>query len=213
MEQKNYEFEISNIKEIIEQRYNEEFTVEYFQPAKDETYTDILTVSNNDGVIFNAYQMNDDSDITDDYPEAIINSKLKDYIVSESGTSTKFDINVFGILSDGSVLDIDYANNYTVSSDNKDFIKMVVIVSLNGDIASNKNDLYKIYSELIKFDSNLIEFEVVSLSETDEELSKVINNPLGYYNNNWDEFDAVENYIDIKDKNITSPEDLVKEVK
>ena len=118
-----------------------------------------------------------------------------------------------GILSDGSVLDIDYANNYTVSSANKDFIKMVVIVSLNGDIASNKNDLYKIYSELIKFDSNLIEFEVVSLSEADEELSKVINNPLGYYDNNWDELDAVDTYLDIKDKNITSPEDLVKEVK
>ena len=74
-------------------------------------------------------------------------------------------------------------------------------------------DLYKIYSELIKFDSNLIEFEVVSLSEADDELSKVINNPLGYYNNNWDELDSVENYLDIKDKNITSPEDLVKEVK
>ena len=213
MEQKNHEFEISNIKEIIEQRYNEEFTVEYFQPAKDETYTDILTVSNKNGLVFNAYQTNDESDITDDYPEAIINSKLKDYIVSTSGISAKFDINVLGILSDGSVLDIDYANNYTVSSANKDFIKMVVIVSLNGDIASNKNDLYKIYSELIKFDSNLIEFEVVSLSETDDELSKVISNPLGYYNNNWDELDAVENFLDIKDKNITSPEDLVKEVK
>lgn len=211
MEQKNHEFEIANIKEIIEQRYNEEFTVEYFQPAKDETYTDILTVSNKNGIIFNAYQTNDESDISDDYPEAIINSKLKEYLTSCA--SSKLDINVLGILSDGSVLDIDYANNYTVSTSNKDFIKLVVIISLNGDISSYKDELFKIYSEMIKFESNLIEFEVISVSEKSDELSNAINNPLGYYNNNWDEYKEIKGYLDVKDKNITSPEDLVKEVK
>lgn len=211
MEQKNNEFEISNIKEIIEQRYNEEFTVEYFQPAKDETYTDILTVSNKDGVIFNAYQTNDESDITDDYPEAIINKKLKDYIVSATGVS--FDINLLGILSDGSVLGIEYANNYSVSTTNNDFIKMVAIISLKGDIASQKDELFKVYSEMVKFNSNLIEFEVISISKESDELSKVINNPLGYYDNNWDEINGVENYLDVKSKYITSPDDLVKEVR
>lgn len=211
MEQKNHEFEIANIKEIIEQRYNEEFTVEYFQPAKDETYTDILTVSNKNGIIFNAYQTNDESDISDDYPEAIINSKLKEYLTSCA--SSKLDINVLGILSDGSVLDIDYANNYTVSTSNKDFIKLVLIISLNGDISSYKDELFKIYSEMIKLESNLIEFEVISVSEKSDELSKAINNPLGYYNNNWDEYKEVKGYLDVKEKNITSPEDLVKEVK
>lgn len=211
MEQKNNEFEISNIKEIIEQRYNEEFTVEYFQPAKDETYTDILTVSNKDGVIFNAYQTNDESDITDDYPEAIINAKIKDYIVSATGVS--FDINVLGILSDGSVLDIEYANNYSVSTTNNDFIKMVAIISLKGNIASQKDELFKVYSEMVKFNTNLIEFEVVSISEESDELSKVINNPLGYYDNNWDEINGVENYLDVKNKDVTSPDDLVKGVR
>ena len=211
MEQKNHEFEIVNIKEIIEQRYNEEFTVEYFQPAKDETYTDILTVSNKNGIIFNAYQTNDESDISDDYPEAIINSKLKEYLTSCA--SSKLDINVLGILSDGSVLDIDYANNYTVSTSNKDFIKLVLIISLNGDISSYKDELFNIYSEMIKFESNLIEFEVISVSEKSDELSNAINNPLGYYNNNWDEYKEIKGFLDVKDKNITSPEDLVKEVK
>jgi len=211
MEQKNNEFEISNIKEIIEQRYNEEFTVEYFQPAKDETYTDILTVSNKDGVIFNAYQTNDESDITDDYPEAIINKKLKDYIVSATGVSS--DINVLGILSDGSLLDIEYANKYSVSTANNDFVKLVAIISLKGDIASQKDELFKVYSEMVKFNSNLIEFEVISISKESDELSKVINNPLGYYDNNWDEINGVENYLDVKSKDITSPDDLVKEVR
>lgn len=211
MEQKNHEFEISNIKEIIEQRYNEEFTVEYFQPAKDETYTDILTVSNKDGVIFNAYQTNDESDITDDYPEAIINSKLKDYMVSATGITSN--INVLGILSDGSVLDIEYANKYSVSTANNDFIKLVAIISLKGNIASQKDELFKVYSEMVKFNSNLIEFEVISISEESDELSKVINNPLGYYDNNWDEINGVENYLDVKSKDITSPDDLVKEVR
>lgn len=211
MEQKNNEFEISNIKEIIEQRYNEEFTVEYFQPAKDETYTDILTVSNKDGVIFNAYQTNDESDITDDYPEAIINKKLKDYIVSATGVSS--DINVLGILSDGSLLDIEYANKYSVSTANNDFVKLVAIISLKGDISSQKDELFKVYSEMVKFNSNLIEFEVISISKESDELSKVINNPLGYYDNNWDEINGVENYLDVKSKDITSPDDLVKEVR
>lgn len=211
MEQKNNEFEISNIKEIIEQRYNEEFTVEYFQPAKDETYTDILTVSNKDGVIFNAYQTNDESDITDDYPEAIINKKLKDYIVTATGVSS--DINVLGILSDGSLLDIEYANKYSVSTANNDFVKLVAIISLKGDIASQKDELFKVYSEMVKFNSNLIEFEVISISKESDELSKVINNPLGYYDNNWDEINGVENYLDVKSKDITSPDDLVKEVR
>lgn len=211
MEQKNNEFEISNIKEIIEQRYNEEFTVEYFQPAKDETYTDILTVSNKDGVIFNAYQTNDESDITDDYPEAIINKKLKDYIVSATGVSS--DINVLGILSDGSLLNIEYANKYSVSTANNDFVKLVAIISLKGDIASQKDELFKVYSEMVKFNSNLIEFEVISISKESDELSKVINNPLGYYDNNWDEINGVENYLDVKSKDITSPDDLVKEVR
>ena len=211
MEQKNNEFEISNIKEIIEQRYNEEFAVEYFQPAKDETYTDILTVSNKDGVIFNAYQTNDESDITDDYPEATINKKLKDYIVSATGVSS--DINVLGILSDGSLLDIEYANKYSVSTANNDFVKLVAIISLKGDIASQKDELFKVYSEMVKFNSNLIEFEVISISKESDELSKVINNPLGYYDNNWDEINGVENYLDVKSKDITSPDDLVKEVR
>ena len=211
MEQKNNEFEISNIKEIIEQRYNEEFAVEYFQPAKDETYTDILTVSNKDGVIFNAYQTNDESDITDDYPEATINKKLKDYIVSATGVSS--DINVLGILSDGSLLDIEYANKYSVSTANNDFVKLVAIISLKGDIASQKDELFKVYSEMVKFNSNLIEFEVISISKESDELSKVINNPLGYYDNNWDEINGVENYLDVKSKDITSLDDLVKEVK
>ena len=211
MEQKNNEFEISNIKEIIEQRYNEEFAVEYFQPAKDETYTDILTVSNKDGVIFNAYQTNDESDITDDYPEATINKKLKDYIVSATGVSS--DINVLGILSDGSLLDIEYANKYSVSTANNDFVKLVAIISLKGDIASQKDELFKVYSEMVKFNSNLIEFEVISISKESDELSKVINYPLGYYDNNWDEINGVENYLDVKSKDITSPDDLVKEVR
>ena len=66
---------------------------------------------------------------------------------------------------------------------------------------------------MVKFNSNLIEFEVISISKESDELSKVINNPLGYYDNNWDEINGVENYLDVKSKDITSPDDLVKEVR
>ena len=68
MYEKNYESKISEIKEVIEERYNEEFSVVYFQPALDETYDNVLSLSNKDGVVFNAYQK-DGYEVDDNYYE------------------------------------------------------------------------------------------------------------------------------------------------
>ncbi len=204
---------MSNMKEIIEQRYNEKFTIEYFQPAKDKLGTDILTLSTEKGIIFNAYKTINNSFISDDYSEAILNSKLKEYIVSVANIPEKLNIYLLGIVKDGSKLNADYARNYVVSTICNDFGKLIAIISLEGEITEYKSELFKIYSEMLKFNPDLIEFEVIYTKKPSDELSKSLNNPLGYYNNNWENFNCIESYLDIREKNIRSMEDLVKGVK
>ncbi len=213
MNQKTSENKISNIKEIVEQRYGEEFNVEYFLPAKDQTYDNILTLSNEDGVVFNAYQKRDDSVVSDNYLEALINQKLTNHIESSMKMSSDLKVRVLGIVKDGSLLTMDFVKNYIVSASNQDFVKIVTVVTVSDDILKHKEELYRIYNEVLGFNSNLVEFEVVSVREPGEELLKVLNNPLGYYNNNWDEFGEISKYIDVRTKDITSADELVKEIR
>lgn len=212
MEKKNYEREISNIKGMIDQRYGEQFDIEYFLPAKDKTYDNILTLSNRDGVVFNAYQSNDD-EIADDYPEALINTKLTEYITSSLNISSNLKVRVLGVFKDGSVLTIDFAKSYVPSTSNKEFIKLVTVVAMDDEISKYKEELFNIYNVILKFESNIIEFEVVSFSESGDALLKVLNNPLGYYNNNWNDFKEITSYIDITSKNIATADELMKEIK
>lgn len=212
MDNKKYESEMSNIKGIVDQRYSEEFNIEYFLPAKDKTYDNILTLSNENGILFNAYQ-NNEGEVSDDYLEALVNIKLSDYIVSSSDLSSELKLVVLGILKDGSVLTVDFANNYVPSPSNKDFIKIVTVIAMDDEIAQYKNELFNVYNNVLMFESDLIEFEVISYTEPSDELSKALTNPLGYYNNNWNDYKEVKSYIDVTSKNITSADELVKEVK
>lgn len=213
MDNKTYENEISNIKGIIEQRYGQEFNVKYFLPAKDKTYDNILTLSDQEGVVFNAYQRGDSSEVADDYPEALMNAKLTNYITSSVNVPSSLNVSVMGILEDGSMLTVDFARSYSVLASHQEYIKLIVVVSLNDSISEYKNELFSIYTEVLKFESDLIEFEVVSLSDPSEELSKILNNPLGYYNNNWEDYKEVTGYIDITSKFVASADELVKEEK
>ncbi len=213
MGQKNHEFEISTIKQTVEQRYGEKFSVEYFLPAKDETYDNILTLSDSEGIVFNAYQSKDNGEMTDDYPEALINAKLTSHMKTSLSISSDLKISTLGVLENGSVLTVDFAKNYTVSPSNQDFVKLITVISLTDSIVKQKEELFDIYTEILKFNSSLIELEVVSFLEVGEELSRALHNPLGYYTNNWEEFQEITNYIHITSKNISSADELVKEVK
>ena len=84
-----------------EERYGEEFNVEYFLAAKDSTYDNILTLSNQDGVVFNAYQCKGYT-IIDNYMEALINKKLTDYIISSQNISSNLKVTMLGMVRDGS---------------------------------------------------------------------------------------------------------------
>ena len=213
MDKNTYENEISNIKGIVEQRYCQEFGVEYFLPAKDKTYDSILTLSDKEGVVFNAYQREDSDEITDDYPEALINAKLTDYIITSANVPSSLRVSVLGILRDGSALTVDFARKYSCIPSQHEYIKLVALVSLDDNISEHKNELHNIYTEVLEFESDLIEFEVISILDPGEELSKTINNPLGYYDNNWEAYDEISSYIDVTSKLIASADELVKEAK
>lgn len=209
---KNYESKISEIKEVIEERYNEEFSVVYFQPALDETYDNVLSLSNKDGVVFNAYQK-DGYEVDDNYYESLINAKLTTYVKDSLNLSSNLDVIMLGLVQYGSILTEEFVKNYVPSTSDKIFIKVIAVVVVNDEIAKNKEELFDIYNEVLKFDPKVIEFEVISVSEMGEKLSKVINNPMGYYTNHWDEFKEIESYLDISTKNITSADELVEGVK
>lgn len=210
--EKNYESKISEIKEVIEERYNEEFSVVYFQPALDETYDNVLSLSNKDGVVFNAYQK-DGYEVDDNYYESLINAKLTTYVKDSLNLSSNLDVIMLGLVQHGSILTEEFVKNYVPSTSDKIFIKVIAVVVVNDEIAKNKEELFDIYNEVLKFDPKVIEFEVISVSEMGEKLSKVINNPMGYYTNHWDEFKEIESYLDISSKNITSADELVEGVK
>ena len=211
-DKKEEEARIAFIKAETEERYGEEFKVEYFQPARDYTWPNVLTLSNEDGVIFNAYQYEDDTP-GDDYIEALIDRKLADYIISSQNISSNLQVNVIGVVRDYSLLTMDYYENFDPTPANKDFIKIIIVISMKDDIKEYKDELFDIYQEILKYDTKVLEFEVVSYKKLNEKLTRILNNPLAYYNNHWDEYRGVKSYIDVRTRDIKSAEELMKQIK
>ena len=107
---KNNEEKILEMKEYVEAEYEEEFNVEYFLAAKDSTYDNILTLSNQDGVVFNAYHKESYTP-SDDYCDALINDKLTDYMNTTLNISSDLDVMMLGLVRDGSIVTTDFARN------------------------------------------------------------------------------------------------------
>lgn len=208
---KNNEEKILEMKEYVEAEYEEEFNVEYFLAAKDSTYDDILTLSNQDGVVFNVYHKENYTP-SDDYCEALINDKLTDYMNTTLNISSDLDVMMLGLVRDGSIVTTDFARNYVPSTENKIFIKVIVVVVTSDEIETHKEELFGIYKEMLKFEPEIIEFEVISVSEIGKKLSKTLNNPMGYYNNHWDEFNEISSYIDISSKEIYTSDELAEQI-
>lgn len=209
MVQKNYEVEASRMKGVVEERYGEEFSVEYFLPAKDKAYDNILTLSDKDGTVFNAYQAYGDTVVSDDYPEALVSRRLTQSVVSSPDASPEWSARVLGIVRDGKALTADFAKNKGASALNLDFVKVIACVAVTGELSKYKAELFDIYNGILKFNSDLIEFEAISFSEPGERLSRVLSNPLGYYDNNWETFPEISDFIDVRSKDIVSAEDLM----
>lgn len=211
MMNEDFNQEILNIKEIVELRYDEECEVAYYLTPKDEMSNYVVTLKTEAGMLFNAYKTCGDDVVSDDYVKAIINEKLTDYLVNTSGVRDDMSVRVLGIVEDGSVLTTDFAENYAVSESKNVFIKLITVIVVNGDIGNYRDVLFEMYNSIVSLNSKVIEFEVISVAEPSEQLALILDNPLGYYINNWENFAEVSDYIDVRSKDIPSADELVKE--
>lgn len=211
MMNENFDREILNIKETVELRYDEECEVAYYCVPKDEMSDYVVTLTAKNGMLFNAYKTYGDDVVSDDYLKAIINEKLTDYLVSASGVRDDMSVCVLGIVADGSILTTDFARNYAVSEDESVFVKLIAVIVVNDDIVNHRDVLFEMYNKIVSLNSKVIEFEVISVEEPSEQVALIFDNPLGYYSNNWENFAEISDYIDIRSKEISSADELVKE--
>lgn len=207
MSNQNHESIKKVMMEYAVDKYGCEFSVESYQVAKDETYSNILSL--NDGtVVFNVYQ-SEDLECSDDYAKAIINKKVKEMIESD------FDIFINCILKNGSELSYEYASKRDVMDilSNYSLLKLIVVVKVDEDISNLSDELYYIYKEAMNLTPKYIDFEVIEVEKTSNELNSILNNLLGFYSNDWNKFSEIISYLAVKDTNVTSAEELVGGVK
>lgn len=207
MKNQNEEINIENMKSYASIKYGREFTVENFQAAKDETYTNILTL--NDGeYIFNVYQSGND-EASDDYPQVIVNKKMIDYLKANANSS--HDIFANFMFTNGNTMALDYAKDSDVSTilDNYSLLKIVVVVEVNGNISDYSDDLFNIYREVMGFNPKYIDFEIIQVDTISSDLKEMLNNLPAFYDSAWTKYSEVKEYLSITDTNISTSDELI----
>ena len=209
----NNELLISEIKSTVEKEYGKPFAVLYFMPAKDETYSRILTLSDHQGIIFNAFQYSDNHSISDDYTRAIINNKITDYMKAVCEIPSAITVNIVGILKNGSRLTYNFATAFEPNHDltKEEFLKVIAIVRVNDEIRDHANDIYRLYKALVVLNVEQIEFNAISTAQSGDDLSKTIHNPLAYYENDWDRFKEIKSVLVTKNMHLHSADELIRE--
>lgn len=196
----------------VNKKYGKDFSVEYFQAAKDATYSNILTLSG-DGYIFNAYQNGDDQDVSDDLIQAVVNKKVTDYVLNKVGSITSGVALYANFMFSG--LDnysYDEARNLDVQEliNTKPLMKVVAVVSSSNSFTECKDMLFRIYESILSLDSKYIDFEIIQVEENNDALNKMLNNLMGYYDSDWSKYKTVIDAVAVTDKTISSPDDLVR---
>lgn len=190
-----------------ENKYSKEFSITNFTEAKDETYTNILSLSDGE-VVFNVYKQGDD-EITDDYPQSVMNKKIADNIKNDSGVNYKIYVN--GLFMHAPDMTLKYARSESLSDvlNDYDILKIILIVKVD-DISACKDDLFSLYKAAINIEPKYIDFEVIQTDTMGSELEEMLNNLPGYYDNSWEKYSEIEKYLSITETNISSPEELVE---
>ena len=205
---------ISIMKNIIEERYNEEFEFEDFLRAKDSTYTDILTLSKGD-LIFNAYHNPSDKnyeDIEDDYDLEIMDNKLKKLIFDNKYDNVNFDIHAMFDRSNGTSVQEAKKLSGEEILDKFRLIKLICVLNIEASRENSplsEQEIFEIYTNALNFNPEMIDFEVVySNGKADKKLNRTVSNIKGYYENDWSSYSSTLGYISVSDMSILSTEDL-----
>lgn len=203
---------IEEMKRYVEDKYDKEFTVEYFHGAFDSTYQNILTLSDGER-IFNVYNYDDEEQITDDYPHNIANKKLTDHLKNNT-TFTSGDIYAKIMLSGDVLRDYDFVlqSDIETLAAKDEVFKILAIVRVDGDIEEHKEELFNIYKNVLNLNTKYVEFSIISCDNMSEQLEKLLTNMEAYYGNDWYRYPEINAYTQIADKNISSADELVSAI-
>ncbi len=211
MSKENEEVKLESMKSYAANKYGKDFVVENFQAAKDDTYTNILTLSDGE-YLFNVYQ-SAGSGASDDYPQVIVNKKIRDLLLSKYGSA--FDIYGHFILSDVDNMTLDYAIQNDVSAvlSDHDLVKAVVIVKTDNDISALQQELYSIYKETLDLSPKYIDFEVIKVGSPSPELMDMLLNLPAFYDSAWSKYPEIESYVSVTETDILSASELLNGLK
>lgn len=209
MKNQNEEVKVGNMKSYASNKYGREFTVENFQAAKDETYTNILTLSDGD-YLFNVYQSGT-SEVSDDYPLAIINRKFSNLLNS----GKDFDVYTNFMFANGSDITLDYAKNRSIDTITDDYslLKVVVIIVVEQSISDCADDLFELYKKVMAFNPKYIDLEVIQTNSISSGLNDMLKNLPAFYDNDWNKHSEIVSYLSVTETDIDSSKELVKGVK
>jgi len=195
------------IKEIMktyaEEKYSEEFYVVSFLQARDETWTDILTLSKDEDFIFNVYHSPKDTNfekLEDDYEQELIDEKIREKLCSENDIKD-VNFNVYASFKRDKRLTFENVKNLTADELLSEFTLLQVIGVIcfdtpkeNARYADEK--IYSLYNSVYALGAEKTSFEVVYTDgEVDEKLHKCIFNIRAFYENDWTIYPEVRGYI------------------
>lgn len=208
MKNQNVEAKMEDLENYASNKYGREFTIINFQAAKDETYTNILTLSDGE-YIFNIYQSGDNK-ASDDYPQSVVNQKMINYLKDD--INYEYDIFANFMFTNGNEMSLEYVEESIASTILSDYslLKIVIIIRVDSGISEHSDSLYNIYKEAMNLNPKYIDFEVIQTDDMSIDLKDMLNNLPAYYENEWNKYPEIEEYLCISDTNITSAIELIK---
>lgn len=211
MKKENQEKKMEELRTYASNKYNCDFTITDFQMAKDNTYTNILSLTDGN-VYFNVFQQGDNI-ATDDYPQALLNQKFL------SGLNIEYssELEIYGhfMFTKGNDISLSYVHENELSTILKDYalLKIILVVKTSDNLTEHQDAIYQVYQKVQSLSPKYLDFVAIQTADTDEELNKMLTNLPAYYNSDWTHFESIKAYLSTTNLAISSVSDLMKEVK
>lgn len=204
---------IPKMEKYAEEKYGIDFSVEYFRPAPGSSYNNVLTLSDGSN-LFNVFCAEDTGKMRDDYAEVIIFDKYNDYLIETSNLDAS-DTDIYSaiILLNDKKSDYEYVINNDIETimEESDVLKSIVVIKTTNFETLDKGQVFNIYNAILTNNPEIIDFNVISCDELNSKLKDSLTNMNMYYDNSWGEYSEIKEHIHIEDKNIKSPELLLKQ--
>ncbi len=190
------------------QKYGRDFNVKSFRSAKDDTYTDILTLDDGE-YIFNVYQRGE-GEMTDNYSVCVASKKSADYL--RHLCNGECDIFAHFIFSEpGEVtLSLVLNNDAPTLLKKLSLTKLIVVTLVRGEISEHSEELFGIYKQAMSLEPKYIDFEMLQVEDITSELSDALNGISVFYDDDWNRFPEVRSTLSVTDTNIVSAHELTK---